>query len=377
MKRLLGLLLMLAPTLSLCAQPGWEGGFWADNNGQHINAHGGNIIHHGSTYYWYGEKRSLGGPVSSLGVACYSSKDLRHWTDRGVVLPVSDETESDIAKGCIIERPKVVYNPRTRKFVLWFHLELKGQGYAAARYGVATSDSPTGPFRFIRSGRVLPRQYAIGFCMPDTTDLRHQLLFPELQEWWTPEWRKQIERGMFFVRDVKGGQMARDMTIFVDDDGKAYHIYSSEDNLTLQIAQLTDDYLAHNGTLVRVAPGGQNEAPAIFKKDGTYWMVTSGCTGWAPNAARLFKAKNILGPWRQLPNPCRGEGAERTFGAQGCYIYEVENKSERKLFGGADFVFMADRWKPSALGDSRHLWIPIKMGNGDNATPMLQFQQEK
>ncbi len=46
---------------------------------------------------------------------------------------------------------------------------------------------------------------------------------------------------MFWMRDFEGGQMARDMTIYVDDDGKAYHIYSSEDNLTLQIAQLTDD----------------------------------------------------------------------------------------------------------------------------------------
>ena len=34
-------------------------------------------------------------------------------------------------------------------------------------------------------------------------------------------------------------------------------------------------------------------------------MITSGCTGWAPNAARMFKAKNIYGPWEQLPNPCR------------------------------------------------------------------------
>ena len=34
--------------------------------------------------------------------------------------------------------------------------------------------------------------------------------------------------------------MSRDMTLFVDDDGKGYHIYSSEDNLTLHIAELTE-----------------------------------------------------------------------------------------------------------------------------------------
>lgn len=78
------------------------------------------------------------------------------------------------------------------------------------------------------------------------------------------------------------------MTLFVDDDGKAYHIYSSEDNLTLQIAELADDYLSHTGKYIRIFPGGHNEAPAIFKKEGTYWMITSGCTGWDPNKARLL-----------------------------------------------------------------------------------------
>ena len=242
---------------------------------------------------------------------------------------------------------------------MWFHLELKGRGYEAARAGVAVSDTPFGPFQFVRSSRVNAGLYPIGFCKPDTTDLRHQLLFPEMKTWWTPEWRTQIERGMFFMRDLDGGQMARDMTVFVDDDGKAYHIFSSEDNLTIQIAQLTDDYMQHNGSFVRMAPSGQNEAPTIFKKDGTYWMITSGCTGWAPNAARMFRAKNIFGPWEQLPNPCRGEGADKTFGAQGTYIYKVETAAQKKMFSGADYVFMADIWNPKHLSDSRHLWIPI------------------
>ena len=112
---------------------------------------------------------------------------------------------------------------------------------------------------------------------------------------WTPEWLELIRRGLYTKRDLQGGQMSRDMTIYVDDDGKAYHIYSSEENLTLQIAELTDDYTAHSGRYVRVAPAGHNEAPAIFKHKGTYWMITSGCTGWDPNEARMFSAENIMG----------------------------------------------------------------------------------
>ena len=115
----------------------------------------------------------------------------------------------------------------------------------------------------------------------------------QFEEWWTPEWREAVNKGLFVKRDLEGGQMSRDMTLYVDDDGIAYHIYSSEENLTLQIAELTDDYQGHSGKYVRLFPGGHNEAPAIFKKDGTYWMITSGCTGWAPNAARLFTAPFI------------------------------------------------------------------------------------
>lgn len=297
MNKLLTLLLMmnLSCLLSTRAQAPMDGGVWKDNTGKHINAHGGNIFNYKGTYYWYGESRSEDGkPYSSLGVSCFTSKDLKNWTNHGLVLPVSEEPGSDIEGGCIIERPKVLYNQKTKKFVMWMHLELKGRGYGAARYAIAVSDTPFGPFKFVRSGRVNPGIYPVGFAKPDTTDLKHQLLYPELKEWWTPEWRKQIERGMFWMRDFNGGQMARDMTIYVDDDGKAYHIYSSEDNLTLQIAQLTDDYMAHNGSYVRVAAGGQNEAPTIFKKNNTYWMITSGCTGWAPNAARMFKAKTSM-----------------------------------------------------------------------------------
>ena len=129
--------------------------------------------------------------------------------------------------------------------------------------------------------------------------------------------------------------------------------------------------MQHNGSYVRVAAGGQNEAPTIFKQDGTYWMITSGCTGWAPNAARMFKAKNIYGPWEQLANPCRGEGANKTFGGQGTFIYKVETAAQKKMFHGADYVFMADIWNPKQLSDSRHLWVPISWENG---APVLKKQ---
>lgn len=105
------------------------------------------------------------------------------------------------------------------------------------------------------------------------------------------------------------------------------------------------------GKYVRLFPGGHNEAPAIFKKDGTYWMITSGCTGWAPNAARLFSAPFIWGPWTQHPNPCRGEGSDKTFGGQSTYVLQLP---------GNRYLFMADIWRPKSLMYSEYLWIPVR-----------------
>jgi beta-xylosidase len=144
---------------------------------------------------------------------------------------------------------------------------------------------------------------------------------------------------------------------YVDEDGKAYHIYSSEENLTLQIAELSDDYLSHTGNYVRVAPAGHNEAPAIFKKDGTYWMITSGCTGWAPNEARMFSSSSIFGPWSQHPNPCVGPKSELTFGGQSTYILKVEGKKDA-------FIFMADIWRPEHPSDARYIWLPVQFKEG-------------
>lgn len=340
--------------------PGQE---WPDRKGEHINAHGGGLLFHGGKYYWYGENRPARGFTTEVGVEVYSSSDLVNWEDEGVALAVSEESGHDIERGCIMERPKVVRNPKTGKFVMLFHLELKGKGYAAARVGFAESDSPVGPFRFIRSLRPNAGKWPTDFSRRDIRKAK-KLKEEDYKEWWTPEWREAIREGLLLARDVPGGQMSRDMTVYVDDDGKAYHIYSAEENLTLNLAELTDDYLDYTGRYVRIAPGGQNEAPTIFKRDGVYWMITSGCTGWAPNEARMFKAASLWGPWEQLPSPFVGKDAKKSFHTQGTYIFKVEGTED-------GFVFMADRWNPQSLKNSRHIWLPIDFEA--DGTPVIRW----
>ena len=367
MKKFFSFLLFLLLALPLTAKERTikPGEIWPDAAGNHINAHGGGVMFHKGYYYWYGEHKAENTSSALVGVTCYRSKDLVNWTYCGVALPVEEQVGSDIEKGCTLERPKIIYCPRTGKFVMWFHLELKGRGYAAARAAVAVADKPAGPFQYLRSGRVNP------YCWPaDWTEAERTcadtLNAANYGQWWTNPWRKAIAQGLFLKRDFNGGQMARDMTLFVDDDGRAYHIFSSEENLTLHVAELSDDFTFHTGRYWRIAPGGQNEAPAIFKHEGRYWLITSGCTGWDPNEARMFTAERISGPWKQLPSPCVGPGAKLTFGGQSTYILPVQGKP------GA-FIFMADIWRPKHPIDARYIWLPITFK--DNV-PVVEWRDE-
>ena len=76
-----------------------------------------------------------------------------------------------------------------------------------------------------------------------------------------------------------------------DDDDRAYVIYSSEDNAVSHIAELSDNYQDIDRRYKRILVGRKREAPALFKFQEYYLLLTSGCTGWAPNRPLLFYTK--------------------------------------------------------------------------------------
>lgn len=365
-------LLTAVLTALACVTAGADGGgatvrpgeLWPDTDGNHINAHGGGVLLHEGTYYWFGEHKAERTSAALVGVTCYSSADLTTWQYRGVALGVSDEKGADLERGCVMERPKVIYCRQTGQFVMWLHLELKHRGYEAARYAVAVSDKPEGPYKFMYSARANAGKWPVEFGVKDI-EQAERLDADEYKEWWTPQWQQAVKEGLIVKRDREGGQMSRDMTLYVDDDGTAYHIFSSEENLTIHIAELTPDYLHHTGRYTRLAPAGHNEAPTLFKHDGTYWMITSGCTGWDPNEARMFSARSIWGPWTQHRNPCRGPKAELTFGGQGTFVLPLE---------GGRFVFMADVWRPRRPIDARYIWLPITFS--EEGMPEIHWKDE-
>jgi hypothetical protein len=346
------------------------GELWPDDHGVHINAHGGGVLFHAGAYYWFGEHKIAGeaGNVAHVGVHVYSSADLYNWKDEGIALAVSGNPASPITRGCILERPKVIFNPRTKKFVMWFHLEPKGAGYTGSLSGVAVAEQVTGPYLFLDSFRPNAAVWPLNVPESDKSELPAAELAGlaglELNGGPRPYYPKHL----LYRRDFAGGQMARDMTLFVDDDGSAYHIYASEGNGTLHISRLTADFLRPAGCYHRVLPGRFNEAPALLKWRGKYCLISSDCTGWAPNPARLSVADHIFGPWEELGNPCLGPGEQiaNTFNSQSTWILPLPDRPDA-------FIFMADRWNSRNAIDGRYVWLPVEFHHG---VPMFGWHDE-
>lgn len=336
------------------------GAVWPDDQGNPINAHGGGVLYHQDRYYWHGEHKIVGkaGNSAQVGVHCYSSSDLYNWHDEGIALPVSTDSSSEITVGCIIERPKVVWNRLTDKFVMWFHLEWKDQGYAAARVGVATADRPTGPFTFHFSFRPNAGDWPLDMHAQARSALYDSDLMERMNAFTGGGAADTLDYPLW-IRDFATGQMSRDMTLFIDEDGTAYHIRSAEENRTLHVAGLSEDYLWTNGTYVRAFPNRWHEAPALCKAAGRYWMITSGCTGWAPNAARSAVADQVYGPWTELGNPAEGVnpmnglGPEKTFGAQSTFLLPVAGLQDA-------VIALFDIWCPDNPVEGTYAWLPVR-----------------
>ena len=296
----------------------FPGAVWNDTDGNPINAHGGGILFHGEMYYWFGEIKT--GKTwlvpdqswecyrtNAGGVSCYSSENLTDWKYEGVALsPNTSDSTSDIHISKVIERPKVIYNEKTKKFVMWMHID--SQDYSYARAGVAVSDNPTGPYAFIESIR-------------------------------------------------PNNQISRDMTLFKDDDGKAYQICSSEDNKTMYINELTDDNLRTTGVYTRNFIGLSREAPAMIKHKKNYYILSSGCTGWDPNQAQYAVSDSIMGKFVVIGNPCSGPNADITFYSQSTFILPIQGKSN-------SYIAMFDIWNRTNLQDSRYVWLPMEFIDG-------------
>ncbi|MCX4978907.1 RICIN domain-containing protein [Streptomyces sp. NBC_00554] len=271
---------------------------FTDTSGNALHAHGGGVIKVGSYYYWFGEHRNADNTFQY--VDAYRSTDLKNWEFRNHVLTQSSASELTSAN---IERPKVMYNASTGKFVMWMHKE-NGTDYSEARAAVAVSDTVDGNYTWQGSFRPL-----------DT-------------------------------------HMSRDITVFVDTDGTGYMISAARENYDLQIYRLTADYTGIAALVADPWHNGHREAPALFKRNGVYFMLTSGATGWSPNQQQYATATSITGPWTAMTNV----GDSTTYGSQTAYVLPVQGTS------GTSYLYMGDRWGNAfggTVNDSRYVWLPL------------------
>ncbi|POX52217.1 family 43 glycosylhydrolase, partial [Streptomyces sp. Ru72] len=240
--------LATAGSAQAAAQTVTNGVQFKDTSGNALHAHGGGVVKVGGYYYWFGEDRNSDNTFKS--VDAYRSTDLKNWEFRGHVLTQSSAAELQTA---YIERPKVMYNAATGTFVMWMHKE-NGTDYSEARAAVAVSSTVDGSYTYRGSFRPL------------------------------------------------GQYMSRDLTTFVDTDGTGYMVSAANENYDLHIYRLTADYTGIASLLANPWPGGHREAPALFKRGGVYFMLTSGATGWSPNQQQYATATSLAGPWTAMTN---------------------------------------------------------------------------
>lgn len=78
---------------------------------------------------------------------------------------------------------------------------------------------------------------------------------------------------------------------------------------------------------------GAGESPAMLKKDGTYYWLSSQTTSWERNDNMYWTSKSLSGPWEY-----RGEFCPKgslTWNSQCSFVLPLENGS---------FMYMGDRW---------------------------------
>ena len=283
-------------------EPGWteikNGDVWVDDELYIVQAHAAGFLHQGDTWYMIGEDR---GSSWHPDVNMYSSKDLQHWHFEGKIIR-NGVTHPELGFTRFIERPKLLYNAKTQQYVVWCHWE--GAGYAASEAACFVADTITGPYRFISGERPL-------------------------------------------------GIKSRDCNVFQDDDGTAYFISTIEENRHLGLFRLSDDYTKAERCTV-LFKEQRREAPAIVKVDGRYYMLSSACSGWAPNQCKLSHTRKLTKGWTSLTNV----GDEIAYDTQAASILTIRGTKK------TTYLYVGDRWMDPGLPESKTIIFPVEFHDG-------------
>lgn len=310
------------------------GQVWLDTSGNRIQAHGGSLYFEDDTFYWYGENKEKTTPGSGnwhWGVRAYSSTDLYNWEDLGLIIPpVLDDPASPLHPAQKMDRPHIVFNELTGKYVCW--LKVMGEGsHDTQASTVLTADSLLGPYEIVRTGL-------------------------------TPL-----------------GMSAGDFDLVVSPQTKkAYYYYFEKVHTELIVADVTDDYTDVTGDysshFPHPSPPFTREAPAHFERNSIHYLVTSGSTGYFPNFSEFASAPDYHGPWEVLGDAHPDDPTRTSFRSQISCVFKHPLKQDL-------YIALADRWLPqrpdtmpnvydSVAAMARGGAVPDRVSSPDDAAGM-------
>ncbi|MCX7522520.1 family 43 glycosylhydrolase [Microbacterium sp. STN6] len=279
---------------------------WLDTQGKRIHAHGGSIIVVDGTYYWYGENKEKTAPGNGIwhwGVRCYSSTDLYNWQDLGLIIPPVPHDESHpLHPSSLVDRPHIIFNPRSRKYVCWLKIMDRRDGTQAST--VLTADSVLGPYEIVRTG----------------------------------------------LRPL--GMSAGDFDLVVDPvDGKGYY-YFERVHSEMICADLSDDFTDVTGYYSThfplIQPPFVREAPAHFSRNGLHYLLTSGTTGYFPNPSEVAVSRSYHGPWTVLGDLHPADASRTSYRSQISSVFKHPVHDDL-------YIALADRWAVDAPEDLSHI----------------------
>ena len=294
-----------------------------DTDGNAVDAHDGMIALFGGTYYLYGTAYDCGFSWQTTGTPfcgfkVYSSTDLVHWTDRGLLFDPTGSVWQTRCNGSTYGcfRPHVVYDAATGMYVLWVNVYDNSVGYR-----VFTSAGPTGPF----TEQAVPT-LAVNDNAP------------------------------------AGGVNNGDETVFTDDDGTGYIVYTDwRSNGDLVVERLTANDLSGSGTYTRLGQSS-TEAPALFKRNGVYYLTYSdpNCGYCSGTGTSYRTASSPLGPWsaptKLTTNSCGGQPA---------FVSAIPTTT------GTAYLYASDLWDGGhneALAN--YYWAPLNFAANGSISPI-------
>ncbi len=274
------------------------GQVWLDTEGKRIQAHGGSVIYIDGTYYFYGENKEKTDGKNGIwqwGVRCYASKDLYNWEDKGLIIPPEpDDPSSTLHPAAKMDRPHIIYNKDTKKYVAWLKI-MNPDGSQTET--VLTADDFLGPYTKVREG-LKPLNMSAG-----------------------------------------------DFDLVAAPDGKAYYYFERVHSETI-CADLTPDYTDVTGYysthFPRPYPPFVREATAHFVRKGKKYLLTSGTTGYKPNPSEIAVSDTWHGPYTVLGNPHPTDESNTSFHSQISSVFKVPGKKDL-------YIACADRWLPEHM----------------------------